>query len=166
MDRSYGSPCGSSFERQIIRDNATAKLRDFAKEYIAFEFAAEALRKEGIDIPEDLHYSDNSVKFGKTKEKIGKIVAQAKGLTIEDASPKLRKAILKDSKEFRDMNIGWEYFDKVCQQQQKRILDKDVEHIHDNPHYFKGINIPEIVEKIKTREGQAPLTKNNDGINR
>ncbi len=154
------------FEREARYDNATAKLRDFAKKYIAFEFAAEALRKEGIDIPEDLHYSDNIIKFGKTKEKIGKIVAQAKGLTIEDASPKLRKAILKDSKEFRDMNIGWEYFDKIYQKHKKRIKDEDVAHISYYSHYGKGINIPEIVEKIKTREGQAPLTKNNDGINR
>lgn len=150
------------FEREVRHEQTTKNMRDTAKEMVAFEFAAEILRKEGVDIPEDFHYTSKEPELGMMLEKIGTIVAKAKNLTIDDASPRMRKAVVKDSKEVRDMNIGWEYFDNLCRKQKKRVLDSDVEHISYYSHYGKGIDTREIIEKIKKRETKS-LTKGMDG---
>ena len=136
------------FEREERHDQTTNYLRYHAKEAVAFALAVETMKNEGIDFPKNLHYTDAEPQFGKIREQIGKIVTKAKGLTIDDASPKLKKALIKDSKEVRDMNIGWEYFDKVCQNQKKRIKDEDLAHISYYSHYGKAIDVSEIIAKI------------------
>lgn len=151
------------FEREERHGETTARLRYFTKEAVAFELAKEYLRKEGVNIPKNLHYTDCEPIFGDIEKEIGKIVTQAKGLTIDDASPELKKKLIKDSKEIRDMSIGREYFDKIMQQQKKRVLDKDVEHISYHSHYGKRIDIYEIIEKIQEREKNAALAKDARG---
>ena len=151
------------FEREARHDETTARMRKEAKDGVSFYLAIDALRKEGIEFPENIQFSFDHMKLDKTLEDIGTIITKAKGLTIDDASPKMKKAVLKDTKEIRDMNIGWEYFTKIQEEQKKRVLDKDVEHISYYSHYGKGIDIMEIVEKVKARESQSALVKGSKG---
>ena len=151
------------FEREERHDQTTNYLRYHAKEAVAFALAFETMKNEGIDFPKNLYYTDAEPQFGKIRAQIGKIVTKAKGLTIDDASPELKKALIKDSKEVRDMSIGWEYFAKVCQNQKKRIKDEDVAHISYYSHYGKAIDVPEIIAKIKAREANLSNAKTSKG---
>ena len=147
------------FEREARHDATTARMRDNVKDAVAFYLAVEVLRKDGVDIPRGLRYSADFMEFDKTLEKIGPIITQAKGLTIDDASPDLRKALLKETKEVIDMRIGAEYFSRIQEEQKKRVLDKDVAHISYYSHYGKKVDIAEIIKKVKSRESQPVMTK-------
>jgi hypothetical protein len=147
------------FEREERHDQTTQYLRYHAKEAVAFALTVEMLKKDGIDFPKNLHYTDAEPQFGKISKQIGAIVTKAKGLTIDDASPELKKALIKETKEIRDASIGWEYFDKICQNQKKRIKDEDVAHISFYSHYRKAIDVPEIIGKIKAREANLSNAK-------
>ena len=144
------------------RDETTQYLRYGARKDAAFTLAVEELKKEGIDFPEQLHYLDRNANFSEIRRQIGAIVVKAKGLTIDSASPELKKSLIKETKEDRDVAIGWEYFDKVRKEQEKRVKPEDVAHIDYYSHYGKTIDIPEIVAKVKAREAnlrEANLAK-------
>ncbi len=166
MSKWNDGPNGSSWDIEKKHDETTEYLRYHAKEAVAFALAVETMQKEGIDFPKNLHYTDKEPQFGEVRKQIGAVVTKAKGLTFDDASPELKKALTKEPKELRDMAIGWEYFDKICQKHKKRIKDEDVAHIDYYSHYGKAIDVPEIIGKIKARENKATPTKSNDGINR
>ncbi|MBQ7633013.1 MAG: hypothetical protein IJS88_02725 [Alphaproteobacteria bacterium] len=159
MSKWNDGPNGSYWDIKEKHYETTEYLRYHAKEAVAFALAVETMQKEGINLPKGLHYTDAESQFGEVRKQIGAVVTKAKGLTFDDASPELKKALTKEPKELRDMAIGWEYFDKVCQNQEKRIKDEDVAHIGYYSHYGKAIDVPEIIKKIKDRESLLSNTK-------
>lgn len=152
------------FEAEARHDATTARMRSNTKDAVAFYFAVEALHNIGIDLPADLNYSAQYDKFRKTLAKIGTFVTKARGLTISDASPELKKSLVKESKEVRDMSIGAEYFSKIMKQQRERVSDKDVAHVNYRDNYTQGVNIGEIIKKIKARENRTPPAIQMKGI--
>lgn len=143
------------FEKAIRHDETTARMRDDAKDIVAFYLAIEQLRDEGVVFPSDITWTTGALKRSMLNRKIGIAVTQSKGLTLDDASPSLKKGLLKEPKEVRDWQIGLEYFDNFCEKQKKRVLDEDVNHVSFYSHYNAPFNYKEVIEKIKAREKSA-----------
>lgn len=121
------------------------------KEAVAFALAMDVLKKETNLSDDDLNfqYSRDSLKSGTMLRELGSVISKAKGLTIDDASPDLKKALLTESKEMRDMYIGAEYFLKLMKKQEKRVSNEDVKDIDYNAKY---IDVSPVVERVKKRE--------------
>ena len=97
------------WEREDRHDRETARVRETAKEAVAFYLTIEALQSEGIDIPKNLiRWSGDSLNDLKVAREIGALITQAKGLGLDSVSPELKKELLKHSRELRDMYIGQE----------------------------------------------------------
>ena len=138
------------WEREDRHDRETARVRETAKEAVAFYLTIEALQSEGIDIPKNLiRWSGDSLNDLKVAREIGALITQAKGLGLDSVSPELKKELLKHSRELRDMYIGQEYLFNRMDKEKKKVLDKDVSHLD----YFSGkIDVGEIIKKVKDRE--------------
>ena len=84
------------WEREDRHDRETARVRETAKEAVAFYLTIEALQSEGIDIPKNLiRWSGDSLNDLKVAREIGALITQAKGLGLDSVSPELKKELLK-----------------------------------------------------------------------
>lgn len=109
------------WEREDRHDRETARVRETAKEAVAFYLTIEALQSEGINIPKNLiRWSGDSLNDLKVAREIGALITQAKGLGLDSVSPELKKELLKHSRELRDMYIGQEYlFNRMDKEKRK-----------------------------------------------
>lgn len=134
------------------RHESTAQLKKaYVKDVVSFYLTIEKLRNEGIEIPEDTHYSADPLQLMETNNKIGALIAETKGLTIDDMPADVKKSLLKESKEARDMYIGYDYFLKEKKMQAKRVLDEDVKDVG------KVVNVTQVIDAIKARENKTSM---------
>ncbi len=140
----------------LYHEEKTSEKRKTAKDVIAFYLTLEKLSTEGVHVPEGLGYTtdENLIDI------LGKSISRDKGLTIDDASPELKKALLSEPKEVRDVYIGREHFYFMNKAQKERVTDKDIEHID---YSSKDIDIAGIIEGIKAREANLSNAKASKG---
>ena len=138
-------------------EEETVRKRKYAKDVTAFYLALDHLETEGVHVPEGMRYTDDT----RILSRLGYVIAQDKGLTLDDATPELRAVIVNEPKDVQDENIGVQYFGRLKSQYKEKIKDEDLKHIDYQTEKF---NVGDIVKNMQAREKSNDLSQVIDAM--